>query len=97
MGTGWVKEDAVTVVMRPELTGERIILRMLQPGDRRDRLAIGRHPKFVRMVGGDGTVVTPLTMEDVDRWYAGLGTDPYAWVIAINVSCSWTGVSRAHH
>lgn len=62
-----MKKDAVTIVMRPELTAERIILRMPQPGDRRDRLAIVLHLKFVRMVSGDGAVVTPLTIEEVDR------------------------------
>jgi RimJ/RimL family protein N-acetyltransferase len=68
---------------QPVLTGDRVILRAPQPSDRDDRLAVGIHPEFVRMLGGDETAITPWTDEDVDRWYTRVCDDPWIWMIEV--------------
>ena len=77
------------------LEGLRVVLRAPQPTDRADRLAAGRDPEFHRMVGGSRSIPGPLTPADVDRWYASLVSEPYAWVVAFGDRC--IGVARLHH
>src|SRR4029453_298017 len=64
--------------VRPELRGPRVLLRAPRASDRDDRLAAGRDPEFRRMVGGTGPDPGPLTMAEVDRWYAGVAGRTYS-------------------
>jgi RimJ/RimL family protein N-acetyltransferase len=81
--------------VRPELRGPRVLLRAPRASDRDDRLAAGRDPEFRRMVGGTGPDPGPLTVAEVDRWYAGVAAEPYAWMIEKDGRC--IGVARLHH
>jgi ribosomal-protein-alanine N-acetyltransferase len=76
-------EDELEMPERPLLTGDRVILRAPRPSDRDDRLAVGIHPEFVRMLGGDETAISPWTVEDVEHWYARVSTDPWLWMIEV--------------
>lgn len=59
------------VALTPRLAGERVRLRPLQDSDRGERLALGRHPEFVRLNGGQSAGADrPLTDADADRWFA---------------------------
>ena len=59
------------------LRSERVLLLPPQSSDKTDRLAIGRHAEFVRMNGGDDRALTPLTAEEVERWYARLAAERF--------------------
>ena len=47
------------------------------------------------MVGGVGPDPGPLTALEVDRWYDGLTSEPYSWVVEFSGRC--IGVARLHH
>lgn len=70
---------------------------MLRPPrvqDKQDRLACGRDPEYVRMVGGNYRNVRPLTAEQVERWYQLLLAEPMEWVIDLDGRC--IGTARLH-
>jgi RimJ/RimL family protein N-acetyltransferase len=46
-------------------------------------------------VGGTGPDPGPLSITEVDRWYAGVADEPYAWIIDSGGRC--IGVARLHH
>lgn len=68
-------------LQRPNLIGERTLLRAPRSSDLEERRAVGRHSAFVRLVGGDEATVTPMTDADAERWYARLCAEPYEWII----------------
>lgn len=68
----------------PRLRGARLLLRSLQEGDERRRLALGRDPEFHRLVGGDpARAPLPLTPEDAARWYTRHAREPLFWVVEV--------------
>lgn len=58
------------------LESNHMHLREVRQGDCEDRLAIGRHAEFPRLVGGDVQDLAPLTLEDVEAWYRTVESDP---------------------
>ena len=79
----------------PVLQSSRVTLRPPQDGDRAERLAIGEHAEYVRMVGGDPRNLKPLTKADVDRWYDDISLHTYCWVIEADHHC--IGEARLDH
>jgi len=77
------------------LKGARLVLRPPRPADRDDRLNAGRDPEFRRMVGGVGPDPGPLTPPEADRWYSGLHSEPYLWVVEFGGEC--IGMAKLHH
>lgn len=71
-----------------------VTLRRPTPRDRVDRLAIGRHPEFVRLVGGDDSDLEALTVDEVDAWYRSVEADPLCWVIEVDGLA--IGTARLH-
>ncbi len=82
-------------VPRSVLRGRQVLLRSPQPSDKQDRLACGRHPEAVRMYGGDYRNLTPLTVDQVERWYGQLSGDPLQWAIEVDRQC--IGTAQLHH
>lgn len=78
----------------PSLAGMGFVLRSPRPTDKLDRLSIGRHPDFVRMVGDDERFATSLSDEDVEQWYTRLCAEPFEWVI--ETSGGAIGTARLH-
>ncbi len=72
-----------------------LVLRPPRQSDKHDRLAVGRQPEFVRMVGGNAQDVRPLAAEQVERWYSRLLAEPFEWVIDVGGCC--VGTARLHH
>jgi [ribosomal protein S5]-alanine N-acetyltransferase len=62
--------------------------------DKQDRLAYGRDPEFVRMVGGDIAKLQPLTVEKVEGWYKEVSELAHGWVIEVAGRC--IGHARLH-
>lgn len=66
----------------PLLRGARVTLRPPRATDRAERLALGRDPEIVRMFGGEWRNLAPLSMADVEQWYASLlARRPAGWAI----------------
>jgi hypothetical protein len=65
----------------PILRGQRILLRPPRPNDKQDRLKIGLHPEYERLVGGNLEGLSTPTAEAADRRYAVLSAEPLGWVI----------------
>lgn len=42
------------------------------------------------MVGGDPKFVSPLTAEEVDRWFAEVTADPLCWIVDLDGRCIGT-------
>jgi RimJ/RimL family protein N-acetyltransferase len=80
--------------MLPELRGLQVLLRSPREADKSDRLECGRDAEFVRMVGGDPSELPPLTVEEVDRWYERIASEPYSWIIERDGRC--VGTARLH-
>ena len=80
--------------MKPTLTGPRVTLRAPVPSDKQDRLALGRDAEIVRMFGGSAQDATPLTLAEVEIWYANVETEPYGWMIEHEGKC--VGSVRLH-
>lgn len=80
--------------LRPDLQGERVDLRPPRPSDKEDRLNAGRDPELTKMYGGDYRNISPLTPEEVERWYEILLSDPLSWIIEANGKC--VGHCRLH-
>jgi ribosomal-protein-alanine N-acetyltransferase len=82
------------IVARPTLQGERVRMRPPIPRDKADRLALGREPEFVFLVGGDTYNLAPLTPERVQRWYTDVAQSPHSWNIDVDGRC--IGNARLH-
>ncbi len=65
----------------PILKAERVLLRPPRESDKQDRIAFGREAEYRRMVGLDPLAGTPLTMPEVERWFAGISQEQYGWII----------------
>ncbi len=68
----------------PILVGSRVTLRPPNAGDKATRLRLGRDPSIVRALGGDAEgVMSPLTVSEVERWYATVRDRDHYWVIQL--------------
>lgn len=67
--------------MKPELRGNKVILRQPKQGDLEQRLSYGRHFEIVRMFGGNSEDLLPISVEEVTAWLKGIEDEPYAWVV----------------
>lgn len=76
--------DQLGDIVSPTLLGDRVVVRAPRESDKADRLAIGRHAEFVRMVGGDDRDLKPLSAGDVDGWYLELLSTHIGWVIEVD-------------
>lgn len=65
----------------PVLTGSTVILRQPQWKDAAARLALGRDPEIMRMLGADPDHLPPLTELVAQRWIDALVAHPNAWAI----------------
>jgi ribosomal-protein-alanine N-acetyltransferase len=65
----------------PILTGKSVCLRPPQPTDISDRQPHGRNHEFLRMVGADNQVDSPMSESDAQRWYEWLCERPHSWII----------------
>ena len=65
----------------PVLRGSSLILRQPQWKDAAARLALGRDPEIMRMLGADPRHLPPLTELVVQRWIDALIAHPNAWAI----------------
>jgi hypothetical protein len=68
---------------QPILEDGFVVLRPPRPEDKEARRAYGHHPEFVRLDGDDPRHFSPLTPEDLDRWYDLFRADPLRWIVAI--------------
>lgn len=66
---------------KPVLTGARITLRDVQPGDEDARLALGNTPEIIAMFGGDPAQVRDITRHAAEAWVEAQRSEPYAWII----------------
>lgn len=83
------EEGKVVIHMEiPPLTGDGILLRKIRESDIDDRLAIGRHHKFVHNCGGETLPVPEYPDRQVwESWYAGQAGAPYTWIIQERGRC----------
>ncbi len=79
---------------RPILENGSVVLRPPRPEDKEARLAYGHHPEFIRLDGDDPRRLSPLTPEDIDRWYDLFRADPLRWIVAVEGRC--VGFARFH-
>jgi RimJ/RimL family protein N-acetyltransferase len=77
-----------------ELRGPRVLLRPPRDADKSERLKYGRNAEFVRMVGGDPDAMSPLTVDEVGRWYDQTVSEPYCW--SIEHEGRFIGTARLH-
>lgn len=71
----------------PILAGQRITLRAARESDMADRLAHPRNAEAVRMYGGDYRDLSPLSEEEVERWYQHHSKTPLSWVVEAESRC----------
>jgi RimJ/RimL family protein N-acetyltransferase len=79
----------------PRLSGERVVLRELQPTDRAARQAFGRHAEIQRMFGAPHPKTRAMTIDETEQWVAGLGGDNVIeWIV--EHQGSFVGNARLH-
>lgn len=78
----------------PTLYGRRVTLRPPQLSDAADRLRCGRNPEYVRMVGGDPSIIHPLTPQDAHDWVTHCLAEAHGWIIEAEGRC--IGAARLH-
>lgn len=84
----------MTAPTKPVLTGPRIVLRDVAPGDVDARFALGNTPDIIKMFGGDPAQVRDITRDAAEAWVAARAEDRHAWVI--DVDAALIGGIRLH-